>query len=219
MLTTFPSLLNADDIINDLTTTYHKEEFEITLRLEGTRIIVNFLDGNSDISYSNIADKVALDECIANEKLVEILAANGKNLALVGTVVGDDIKLNNENLRQNIFFYTDIYDHDAKKYILPKLRSGAYIPPSPDGVELPNAYSDLWVCSRGLGEYLRMVPYWNIFVPFMKLEQIGDKDTLLTNLKDMATGHSLIGKNKRRGLVFKHTKSDYMFEVTAKNWP
>lgn len=219
MLTQFPSLLDANAVINDLTTTYHKEEFEITIRLEGTRIICNLLNGNFEPAYSNILDKAALDATIAEEKLEEILKSYGKNIAIVGTVVGDDIKLNNENLVRNIFFYTDFYDLDEEKYVLPKFRSGAYIPPSPGGVEPPNLYSDLWVKGRQVGTYLRMVPYWNLFVPFMRLNTIGDKDTLLTNLKDMATGSSFNPKVKRRGLVFKHTQSDYMFEVTAKNWP
>jgi RNA ligase (TIGR02306 family) len=68
------------------------------------------------------ADVNAFTQMARNSGVIDTLVKLNRNLAIQGEMVGPSIQKNFEGVKSNQFYIYDIYDIDAKRYLLPKER-------------------------------------------------------------------------------------------------
>lgn len=100
--------------------------WEITEKLEGSSMTVYLIDGDFGVCSRNMDLKRNLQNTfwkVADRlKLEEKLLSIGKNLAVQGELVGENIQGNIYKLKGQHFYVYDIYDIDTSKYYTPTQR-------------------------------------------------------------------------------------------------
>lgn len=103
---------------------YKDEEFEVTVKLDGTSMTVYYNNGEFGVCGHKWEHKEAEHPAgnntywkVANElNLREILTKHGHNIALQGELIGPGIQGNPEKLSKHEFRIFDIYDIDRCNY-------------------------------------------------------------------------------------------------------
>jgi len=146
----------------------------------------------------NVYSKVLRDNDLVNK-----LGGLRRNIAIQGEIIGPGIQGNKYGLAQQEFYVFDIYDIDAKRYLM---------------------FYERWELTEQLG--LKDVPHlreelhkafnWNPRDP--ALNERGDPLTL-ENVLALADGKSALNPNvMREGLVFKATDGSFSFKAISNQW-
>lgn len=100
---------------------YKDLAFEETIKLDGTSMTVYFLDNEVGVCSRNLDLKETSNNVLWNTalklNLPEILAKQGRNLAIQGELIGPGIQRNNEKLSEVAWFVFDIWDIDKQQYL------------------------------------------------------------------------------------------------------
>jgi len=100
--------------------------WEVTEKLEGSSMTTYLIDGDFGVCSRNMDLKRNLQNTfwkVADQlKLEEKLLTVGKNLAVQGELVGENIQGNIYKLKGQHFYVYDIYDIDTSKYYTPMQR-------------------------------------------------------------------------------------------------
>ena len=179
------------------------ETFEVTQKLDGSSMTVYAFNGDYGVSSRNM-DLIEDDNNtfwkIAKEKeILPWLISQSKffnNCAIQGELVGEGIQNNAEGIAGKDFFTFDIYDIDAKRYLLPKERRDI----------LPT-------------DFISHVPVIFAEYSLAKDTEGLDRMEMLQKLLDMAEGTNLSGKGKREGIVFKsNIDPHFSFKMIDNNY-
>ena len=136
----FPSFIFKTDqeriqnLYNKYSQKYSEEEFEVTLKLDGTSMTAYCLISEDDVSYSygvcsrNLELKESEDKYWQTfnkdikEEFIKYCRENNRSLALQGELMGEGIQKNREQIDGYRFFLFDIFDIDARRYLTPNER-------------------------------------------------------------------------------------------------
>lgn len=194
--------LRCQNLIQEIEVDNKGQEFEMSVKLDGSSMTVYRFDratdkeGNRFLDFGVCSRNYNLRETeknslwrVANKnKMREALDFIGRNLAFQGEIIGEGIQGNNERLSGQDFYLFDIYDIDNQKYLAPDERQ--------EIVRLLNA--------NGLP--IKHVPIVGRIVLNHSVDEI----------LAMADGHSLNNAN-REGLVFKRLDGQFSFKAIS-NW-
>lgn len=198
----FPSFIRKTDqerIQNmpELLASDANEEFEVTVKLDGSSMTVFHNDGVSGICTRNWWIKETASNSLwrvaTRNKLLTALEAYGRNLALQGEIIGEGIQGNPEKLRGQEFYLFDVYDIKQGQYLGQQARA--------------QVVEDL----RTLGAELSEVPCLGA----MTLAQF-EQD--VAKILDFAEGPSLNPDTAREGLVFKRLDGGVSFKVISNSY-
>lgn len=164
------------------------DEYEITIKLDGSSMTVWFRDGEMGACSRNIDLKMAQEgnTFVDTAKRVFDGMAFGANIAVQGELMGPGIQGNREGLSDHQFFVFDVWDIDSQ----------CYWPPC-----------SVWTFCEAHG--LLHVP---LFSRRARLSEIGC-DSIAAALS-LAEGPSM-NHPVREGLVFKRTDGDFSFKAIS----
>jgi RNA ligase (TIGR02306 family) len=177
-----------------------QEEFEVSVKLDGTSCTYYLKDGVFGV-YSQNLELVEDDNNtlwkVANENEIEkILRARGKNLALQGEVIGEGIQGNHEGIKGQQFYLFDIWDIDNQKYFTPRERY--------------KFCQDTFCVIRKMYEVPILEGFFSDGIKLDKFKTIDD-------ILDFANGESL-NASTREGVVFKSMSSGLTFKVISNEY-
>lgn len=96
------------------------EDFEVTIKLDGSSMTVYRLDDDYGVCSRNLSLKENVDNTfwkVAEAAgLLTALENEGRNIALQGELIGEGIQDNPEGIKGQDFYLFDIYDIDGKRY-------------------------------------------------------------------------------------------------------
>jgi RNA ligase (TIGR02306 family) len=187
----FPSFIQKTDqeriqnLYDDYKSMYADEEFEVTVKLDGSSATYYFKDGEFGVCSRNLELKETEGNSfwkIARSYDIEgylrdCHRSEGMNLAIQGELIGEGIQGNREGLRGQQFYVFDIYNIDDGRYLTPDERN-VFCPIDQD-------YS------------------WFLHVP--RLQTMKPFQMSLDELLEFANGPSL-NNPIREGLVFKSVR-------------
>lgn len=105
---------------------YINDEFEVTLKLDGSSVTVYYNNGEYGVCSRNLDLKETEGntfwDTVRRIKLIESLQALGKNIAIQGELMGPGVQGNRENLKTHSIFVFDIIDIDNQRYLTPEQR-------------------------------------------------------------------------------------------------
>lgn len=105
---------------------YINDEFEVTLKLDGSSVTVYYNNGEYGVCSRNLDLKETEGntfwETVRGLKLIESLQTLGKNIAIQGELMGPGVQGNRENLKTHSIFVFDIIDIDNQRYLTPEQR-------------------------------------------------------------------------------------------------
>ena len=133
----FPSFIQKTDqeriqnLYDDYKSMYADEEFEVTVKLDGSSATYYFKDGEFGVCSRNLELKETEGNSfwkVARKYEIEgilryLHGETGMNLALQGELIGEGIQGNREGLRGQDFYLFDIYNIDEGRYLPPDERS------------------------------------------------------------------------------------------------
>ncbi|WP_024517039.1 RNA ligase family protein [Bradyrhizobium sp. Tv2a-2] len=112
---------------NDDETIAKRQQFEVTLKLDGSSMTVYHNDYSYGVCSRNFdlkRDEASLFWQQAADGIIAALVVVGKNVALQGELMGPGIQGNREGFATNQFFAFDVYDIDQSRYMTPDERFG-----------------------------------------------------------------------------------------------
>lgn len=181
------------------------EEFEVTIKLDGTSCTYYLKDGvfgvcsrNLELKedYNNTFWRLAKENDIENK-----LRSYGKNIALQGEVIGEGIQGNPEVIKGQHFYLFDIWDIDNYKYYSPNIRWQL------------QEFSKI----NAIPAYLSDDTTFSIDIPnnlrHFKLNEFKKIDDIL----QFANGPSL-HSSMREGVVFKSMTSQLSFKIISNDY-
>ncbi len=195
----FPSFIRKTDQerIQNLTGVLHDDAqawYEVTIKLDGSSMTVFHNAGQSGVCGRNWQLKEhagnSLWRVARREKLIESLAAYGRNIALQGEIIGEGIQGNPEKLRGQAFLLFDVFDIDTQAYL--------------GRQERRKVIEDL----RAFGAVLLEAPCIEV------LQLVRFKGSVATVL-DYAEGPSLNVETAREGVVFKRIDGAFSFKAIS----
>jgi hypothetical protein len=179
---------------------YGDEEFEVSLKLDGSSCTVYYYNGEVGVCSRNLELKLSEEnkensfiKTATESGIIKELIKLGRNLAFQGELMGPGIQGNREGLHTTILYIFDIYDIDNGEYLLPEERNAMLIDICGWGGDNKSQFS--------------MVPVYRVT---FKPNEFKSVDALL----GYADGPSL-NNPVREGLVFKHMKSDFSFKAIS----
>lgn len=128
----FPAFISKTDQeriqnLTELLTTRIDDEFEVTIKLDGSSMTVFHNDGVAGVCGRNWwikeSETNSLWRVATQNKLIAALVGYGRNLALQGEIIGEGIQGNPEKLRGHQFYLFDVYDIDQREYMGKAARS------------------------------------------------------------------------------------------------
>jgi RNA ligase (TIGR02306 family) len=128
----FPTFISKTDQeriqnLTELLTTRIDDEFEVTIKLDGSSMTVFHNDGVAGVCGRNWwikeSETNSLWRVATQNKLIAALVGYGRNLALQGEIIGEGIQGNPEKLRGHQFYLFDVYDIDQREYMGKAARS------------------------------------------------------------------------------------------------
>lgn len=195
----FPSFLRKTDQerVQNLKKEIEKaqgEEFEVTLKLDGSSMTV-YVNGDD---YGVCSRNIDLKEDEGNAfwdmarkfNIHTLIRSTGRNLAIQGELIGPGIQKNYEKVSENEFHVFDIFDIDQKRYLLPGER-----------------YDMMYVHFRTLN-HVRSINFGGIFI----------LDHTIDELLQLAEGPGMNPGVKREGLVFKSLTRDFSFKAISNSY-
>lgn len=196
---TFISKTEQERIQNltELLTTHEKEEFEVTIKLDGSSMTVFHNAGVSGVCVRNWwireSESNSLWRVAKQNQILAALTAYGRNLALQGEIIGEGIQGNSEKLRGQDFYLFDIFDIDASRYLGRAERQ------------------QVLTALRALGATVHEVPW----LENMTLEGFGGD---VARVLDYAEGGSLNPATAREGVVFKRLDGSMSFKAISNTY-
>ncbi|MFZ6777130.1 RNA ligase (ATP) [Undibacterium sp. Ji83W] len=183
--------------LTEVLSTQAHEEFEVTIKLDGSSMTVFHNAGVSGVCGRNWwireSESNSLWRVAKQNQILSALLAYGRNLALQGEIIGEGIQGNPEKLRGQDFYLFDIFDIDASRYL--------------GRAERQQVLTEL----RALGATVHEVPW----LENMTLERFaGDVSTVL----DYAEGGSLNPATAREGVVFKRLDGSMSFKAISNTY-
>lgn len=198
----FPAFIRKTDQeriqnLTEILSTEAKEEFEVTIKLDGSSMTVFHNAGVSGVCGRNWwireSESNSLWRVARQNQLLTALTAYGRNLALQGEIIGEGIQGNPEKLRGHDFYLFDIFDIDAGKYL--------------GRAERQQALATL----RALGATVHEVPW----LENITLEGFGGD---VSKVLDYAEGGSLNPATSREGVVFKRLDGSMSFKAISNTY-
>ena len=100
--------------------------YERSIKLDGSSMTVFHKDGKVGVCSRNMElDPKEVNKFNEIEQKYDIknrLKKTGRNIALQGELIGENIQKNPEKIKGNDFYVFDVYDIDLKRYLTPKER-------------------------------------------------------------------------------------------------
>jgi RNA ligase (TIGR02306 family) len=195
----FPTFIQKTDQIRiqniqaDITESFiNHDEFEVTIKLDGSSCTAYFNDGDVGVCSRNINLKLdqegnAFVDIVKSTGLLTALEKLGKNIAVQGELMGPGIQGNKEKFAHNKLFVFDIFNIDTQRYLTLAERMDTY-------VEL----YDTGECAT-----LDLIPIHSIAT--LPTDDIGE-------LLKLAEGQSICA-NVREGVVFKRIDGTFSFKI------
>ncbi|MFZ6871769.1 RNA ligase (ATP) [Undibacterium sp. Di27W] len=184
---------NLTEILSDQA----QEEFEVTIKLDGSSMTVFHNAGVSGVCGRNWwireSETNSLWRVARQNKILDALIAYGRNLALQGEIIGEGIQGNPEKLRGQDFYLFDIFDIAAGRYLGREERQQAL------------------TALRELGATVHEVPW----LENMTLGNFGGD---ITKVLDYAEGGSLNPTTAREGVVFKRLDGSMSFKAISNTY-
>jgi RNA ligase (TIGR02306 family) len=189
---------HAQNLYSEIFEEHYDESFEITPRLDGVEMSVYVRNGRFGIC----SDRYDIDENANSEfwklayelNLIDPMIEYRDQYVIHGTILGKGIYNNRERIFDKTRFYIhDIYDIEKSAFSASRERY--------------KIFSDL-------AEYCKF-HHVDVFKHSMPISEIASD---MRQLVDYANGPSIAPLAKRRGLVFKSTKSDFSFKVRSNNF-
>lgn len=125
----------VQNIYSKYTRKYSDMDFEATLKVDGSSMTVyHYIEEDKEPVTSVCSHNLDLQETEDNlfwqvarkRKLVEILQAAGKNVAIQGELMGPGVQGNREQLKEHEFYLFDIWDITKRRYMTPTERMDFY---------------------------------------------------------------------------------------------
>jgi RNA ligase (TIGR02306 family) len=194
----------CQNLVNEIFNHHHNEEFEVTLKLDGSSMTVFKFDkaDYDPIGVCSRNQQLKLEQegnaFVDLSKKTGILKAIEKiegNYAIQGELMGPRVQGNRENLKEHEFYVFDIFDIDQGEYLDPLTRR--------------MIFSKL----LDYGANIKHVP---IVHDFFNLSVDGNI-TSIEDLLKFADGKSL-NNPVREGLVFKSYNSDFTFKAISNSY-
>ena len=178
---------------------YRDEEFEVSLKLDGSSCTVYYNNGEVGVCSRNLELKMSEEnkdnayiKTAIKSGLIDALKRMGRNLAFQGELMGPSIQGNREDLPVANLYIFDIYDIDKGAYLLPEERHTMLF--------------DIRKWNES-DEQFSMVPVYRIA---FKPSEFDSVDAILRYADGPSLNHPM-----REGLVFKHVKSDFSFKAIS----
>ena len=192
----------CQNLIHEIEVDNRSQEFEVTVKLDGSSMTVYRFDRATDKTGAEFTDhgvcsrnynlreseKNSLWRVARKNRMIEALEFLGRNLAFQGEIIGEGIQGNHEGLVGQDFYLFDIFDIDNQQYLAPSERQAI--------VKQLN-YN---------GFVMKHVPILEDLVLNHSVEE----------LLEMADGKSM-NNEKREGLVFKRKDGQFSFKAIS-NW-
>jgi RNA ligase (TIGR02306 family) len=172
----------------------NKDEFEVTVKLDGSSCTVYYNNGELGVCSRNIDLKLeqegnAFVDIAKKTGLIDALTKLGRNIAVQGELMGPGIQGNKEDFKENRLFVFDIYDIDNQCYF--------------SVTDRMDIFRELQVLGGCM--YLDLTPLdQNHFITLPS----DDIDKLLK----LAEGSSINAKI-REGIVFKRLDGKFSFKI------
>lgn len=171
--------------------------FEVTVKLDGSSMTAFHNAGAVGVCGRNWQLREtpgnSLWRVAREDRLLEVLATLGRNLALQGEIIGEGIQGNPEKLRGQQFHVFDVFDIDR----------GAYC-----GMDERNAVID---ALRVLGATVRSVP-------LLEVAALDRFDGSMAGVLAYAEGPSLNPGTSREGVVFKRLDGGLSFKAISNTY-
>ena len=171
--------------------------FEVTVKLDGSSMTAFHNAGAVGVCGRNWQLRESpgnsLWRVAREDRLLEALAALGRNVALQGEIIGEGIQGNPEKLRGQQFHVFDVFDIDRGGYC---------------GMEERGAVVD---SLRALGATVRTVPLLEVTA----LDRFGGS---IAEVLAYAEGPSLNRETSREGLVFKRLDGGLSFKAISNSY-
>jgi len=183
--------------LTEILSTQAQEEFEVTIKLDGSSMTVFHNAGISGVCGRNWwireSEANSLWRVAKQNQILTALLSYGRNLALQGEIIGEGIQGNPEKLRGQDFYLFDIFDIDASRYL--------------GRAERLEVLAGL----RALGATVHEVPW----LENMTLERFGGD---VSKVLDYAEGGSLNPATSREGVVFKRLDGSMSFKAISNTY-
>ncbi|MFZ6676810.1 RNA ligase (ATP) [Undibacterium sp. Tian12W] len=183
--------------LTEILSTQAQEEFEVTIKLDGSSMTVFHNAGVSGVCGRNWwireSEVNSLWRVAKQNQMLTALTTYGRNLALQGEIIGEGIQGNPEKMRGQDFYLFDIFDIDASRYL--------------GRAERQEVLAGL----RALGAIVHEVPW----LENMTLERFGGD---VSKVLDYAEGGSLNPATAREGVVFKRLDGSMSFKAISNTY-
>ncbi len=197
----FPSFIRKTDqervqnLIGKISRYYKDDEFEVSVKLDGSSMTVYCKDGQVGVCSRNLDltedDTNAFWKMARHYDLPVRLPALEMNIAIQGELVGPGIQGNPQNLDKLDFYVFDIYDIDRQVYMLPWERR---------------------LITSVLG--LNHVPVIDEKLSLSHLSHDELKDYIL----GLTEGTCVLTDRPREGIVFKSLEAAFSFKAIANSY-
>ena len=105
---------------------YVNEEYEVTLKLDGSSMTAYYNEGRAGVCSRNLdleeTAENAFWKVARSSKLIEALEMYGENIAVQGELMGPGIQGNRENLKELTLYIFDIFNINTQEYMPHNLR-------------------------------------------------------------------------------------------------
>jgi len=213
----FPSFIPKTDqercqnLYKEIFTDHYNEVYEVTTKLDGTSCTIYINEGKVGVCSRNWEVKEdesnTLWRCARDQGIVAALealyAAQGRNIAIQGEVIGEGIQGNQEGIKGQRFYVFDMYDITNNSYLSAFSRASMLY-------QMSRVYPALDLQSVPMLEIGKVLVDRNI--------------NCVADLLAYAEGPSLNPSARREGVVFKSTTFDrktqqpFTFKAISPTW-
>jgi RNA ligase (TIGR02306 family) len=178
------------------------DEYEISLKLDGTSFTAFYVDGeegvcsrNNELQIEDEGNKYVT--MYIQSGLQNALKAIGKNYAVQGELMGPSIQNNREGLTKQVLYIFDIFDITNNEYLNPSDRL---------------AFMDELYTNLVNPEMVTHVPIYHSNVTLASIG-VHDLEQLLTYAEGKSLVHAV-----REGLVFKSKNGQFSFKAISNSY-
>jgi RNA ligase (TIGR02306 family) len=173
------------------------EEFEVTVKLNGTSMTVYYQDGSVGVCGRNIEFREGADNTYwrvaCRDNLPVALCGLNQNLAIQGELIGPGIQGNPEKLRDHEFYIFDVFDIVRGQYLSRVDRMCVVDRLKIEGADLKT-------------------------VPLVGFYRLNEFHVDVHKVLDLATGPSLNPNVQREGVVFKRVDGRCSFKAISNTY-
>lgn len=199
----FPSFIRKTDqercqnLANKLFGNYQNEEFEVTIKLDGSSITIYKMDGHVGVCSRNFEqpqDNTSYYWMAAvQQNLINAIRCYPQNIAIQGELIGEKFQGNPEKIKGHRIYLFDIFDISNNCYIRSKQRMQILKELQEFGADLQH-------------------------IPILSEKQSLSNFHTISDFLEYAEGPSMNTNIIREGLVFKHIHSDFSFKAISNTY-